>query len=160
MRLSKYLVRLLFVVTLLATGVPAAGWAKDILTVEANGVVRNYTAEDLLSLPQTEVRTKNDYVDQKTTFSGPSLKLILQQNGIGPDAKIKLDALNDFSNVLPASDAYKYNVIVAILMNGKRMSVREKGPLWVIYPMDDNPELKGDLYNGRLVWQLRKITLQ
>ncbi len=40
------------------------------------------------------------------------------------------------------------------------MPVREKGPVWVIYPMDDNPELRNDLYNDRLVWQLKEISVE
>jgi hypothetical protein len=69
-------------------------------------------------------------------------------------------ALNDFTSTVPASDAFDYDVILAILREGKTMPVREKGPVWVIYPMDDNPELRNDLYNDRLVWQLKEISVE
>lgn len=157
MQLSKHFARSFIVALVLAVGLPSAAWTKDILTVENAGAIRNYTAGQLLSLPQTVVITKNDYVNSVSKFSGPSLKLILKQNDIGPGAKIKLNALNNFSNTIPASDAYQYNVILALRMNGKIMSVRNKGPIWVIYPMDEHPELKSDMYNGRMVWQLREI---
>lgn len=40
------------------------------------------------------------------------------------------------------------------------MAVREKGPIWVIYPMNDHPELRSDTYNDRLVWQLKEISVE
>ena len=69
-------------------------------------------------------------------------------------------ALNDFAAELPASDAYDYEVILAVLRDGEAMSVREKGPIWVIYPMDDHPELQDEAYNDRLVWQLKEISVE
>ena len=45
-------------------------------------------------------------------------------------------------------------------MNGKRLSLRDKGPIWVIYPMTDNKELQDPAYNQRLVWQLVKIEVK
>jgi hypothetical protein len=40
------------------------------------------------------------------------------------------------------------------------MSVRENGPLWIIYPMSDHPELQAPIYNSRLVWQLTAIAIK
>ena len=71
-----------------------------------------------------------------------------------------MQALNDFSVTVPAADAFNYDVILAVLKDGEKMPIRDKGPIWVIYPMDDHAELRDDLYNGRLVWQLKSITTQ
>ena len=54
-------------------------------------------------------------------------------------------------------DAQRYGVIVARLLDDKPMGVREKGPLFVIYPFDQQPELKSALYYSRSAWQLRTI---
>ncbi len=40
------------------------------------------------------------------------------------------------------------------------MAVRDKGPLFVIYPYDSNTELQSELYFGRSAWQLRTIEVQ
>jgi hypothetical protein len=61
---------------------------------------------------------------------------------------------------VPAGDAFTYDVILAVLRDGEVMSVRDKGPIWVIYPMDDYPELQDDVFNGRLVWQLKSISVE
>jgi len=139
---------------------PLAAQSDPILTVEADGNVTSYTFYDLSNMPQVDIKTMNNYVDDVTRFSGPTLRSVLEQNGIGPDDDIELHALNDFFVVAPAKDAYDYDVILAILKNGQMMSVREQGPIWVIYPMDDHEELADDVYNARLVWQLHKITAQ
>jgi hypothetical protein len=37
------------------------------------------------------------------------------------------------------------------------MSVREKGPLFVMYPFDEQPALRTSVYFGRCIWQLKAI---
>jgi len=136
---------------------PSFSLAQDILTVTTSKQSKGFTLEELLALPQTVVVTANDYVDPPAAFQGPLLRTILKMFEIPKDADLNMVALNDFTSTVPASDAFDYDVILAVLRDGEAMPVREKGPIWVIYPMDDNPELRGDIYNGRLVWQLREI---
>ncbi|APE45905.1 hypothetical protein BOO69_20295 (plasmid) [Sulfitobacter alexandrii] len=137
---------------------PAFGFAQTVLSVTNSDVTTTYTLEELLEMPQTTVVTRNDYVDGPTTFRGPSLRSILTETEIPRDATLHMVALNDFMAELPAEDAFAYDVILAVLRDGEKMSVRDKGPIWVIYPMDDDPELTDDLYNGRLIWQLKSIS--
>lgn len=139
---------------------PAAGFAQDILSVTNGDQTVTYNLEALLALPQEIVVTTNDYVDDLTTFQGPSLKSVLEESDIGDDATLKMVAINDFASSVPAGDAFEYQVILAVLSDGEEMSVRDKGPIWVIYPMTDNAELQDDIYNGRLVWQLKSITAE
>lgn len=37
------------------------------------------------------------------------------------------------------------------------MSVRDKGPLWVIYPYDSDPALQSEVTYARSIWQLVRI---
>jgi hypothetical protein len=37
------------------------------------------------------------------------------------------------------------------------MRVREKGPIWLIYPWSARPELKTAVFNNRAIWQLRRL---
>lgn len=139
---------------------PTLGFAQTVLTVTSAQDTATFTLEELLELPQTTVVTKNDYVDQVTTFQGPSLRLVLDAVDADSDATLKMVALNDFTSELPAEDAFAYDVILAVLRDGEAMSVRDKGPIWIIYPMDDHPELQDDVFNGRLVWQLKSISVE
>jgi hypothetical protein len=40
------------------------------------------------------------------------------------------------------------------------MAVREKGPLFIIYPFDSAPELKNARYYSRSAWQLKAIEVR
>ena len=157
MRLKNFLNAILAAALLI---LPTIGAAQTILTVSTPEQSATYTLEELLALPQTTVVTTNDYVDTATTFQGPRLRAVLEPLNVGPDATLKMVALNDFSSSVPAVDAFDYDVILAVLRDGEPMSVRDKGPIWVIYPMDDHAELRNDSFNGRLVWQLKTIAIE
>ena len=157
MRLKNFLNAILAAALLI---LPTIGAAQTILTVSTPEQSATYTLEELLALPQTTVVTTNDYVDTATTFQGPRLRAVLEPLNVGPDASLKMVALNDFSSNVPAVDAFDYDVILAVLRDGEPMSVRDKGPIWVIYPMDDHAELRNDSFNGRLVWQLKTIAIK
>jgi hypothetical protein len=58
---------------------------------------------------------------------------------------------------MPFDDAQRHDVIVARLLDDKPMAVRDKGPLFVIYPFDARPELRNAIYYSRSAWQLRTI---
>ncbi|MDC0737221.1 molybdopterin-dependent oxidoreductase [Cognatishimia sp. SS12] len=117
------------------------------------------TMDELLALPQTEVVTGNEYVDGTPRFSGPLLRdvvALIQPSGA---TTVKLVALNDYSADAPLIEADQYEVILAIKKDGEFLSRRDKGPIWVIYPMDDYAELNDPNFNNRLVWQLAKLEL-
>jgi hypothetical protein len=42
-------------------------------------------------------------------------------------------------------------------MDGVPLSKRDKGPIWMIYPMSDHEELRDPVYNSRLIWQVVKL---
>ena len=76
----------------------------------------------------------------------------------GADGKVlKVKALNDYSSDVPIADAKDLDTILAVRMNSKLMSVRDKGPLFMIYPFDTNPELYNEKYFSRSVWQVMEV---
>ena len=54
----------------------------------------------------------------------------------------------------------KFKVIVARLMDDKPIPVREKGPLFVVYPFDSSAELRTSTYYERSIWQLKALEAQ
>lgn len=74
--------------------------------------------------------------------------------------QLTMRALNDFAITMPASDAWDYDPIVARVMNGQPMRIRDKGPLWVVYPRDNVAELQDMRFDERWVWQLHEIEIQ
>ena len=49
---------------------------------------------------------------------------------------------------------------MAFLNNGEPMSIRDKGPLWIIYPFDDNPDYQTEVIYSRSIWQLDQIHVE
>ena len=72
---------------------------------------------------------------------------------------LRVLALNKYEADIPLSDTNKYDVVFATKINGRRLSVREKGPAWVIYPMSDKSELDSGLIALRSVWQIDRVQL-
>lgn len=138
---------------------------KIVLTVSGkiskpNAVmVRTYTLSQLEKLPQTTFTTKTPWYPQPVTMSGPLLRDILKDSGAS-GTKVMAIALDDYKAEIPLEDATKYDVIVAHRMNGKPMSVRERGPLFVIYPFDTAPELQAERYYFRSAWQLYRLVVE
>jgi hypothetical protein len=51
-------------------------------------------------------------------------------------------------------------VLLARLLDDKPMAVRDKGPLFIIYPFDSSAELRTTVYFSRSAWQLKSIEVQ
>jgi hypothetical protein len=110
----------------------------------------------LAALPQTTFTTSTPWYAQPRRFTGPLLRDVLAAAG-AQGTLIRLTALNDYRVDMPYEDAQRHDVIVARLLDDKPMAVRDKGPLFVIYPFDARPELRGAVYYSRSAWQLRTI---
>ena len=110
----------------------------------------------LAALPQTSFTTRTPWYAQPRRFTGPLLRDVLAAAG-AKGTLIRLTALNDYRVDMPFADAQRHDVIVARLLDAKPMAVRDKGPLFVIYPFDAHAELRGAVYYSRSAWQLRKI---
>jgi hypothetical protein len=51
-------------------------------------------------------------------------------------------------------------VILAYRMNGEALRVRDKGPLWVVYPQDDFRALRTKEVQGKWAWQVKEIRVK
>lgn len=117
-----------------------------------------FDLEMLLALEQTIINTTTPWTVGMNKFEGPTIKDIFKRVGAVPK-KVTAKALNGYSIELPLSDILKYPMIMAIKRNDQVLSVRTKGPLWVIYPWSDNPEIKDNLYYTRSIWQLEQLDI-
>ena len=110
----------------------------------------------LEALPQQVVVTRTPWFSQIRRFTGPLLRDVLSAAG-AQGTLLRLVALNDYQVDMPFDDAQRYDVIIARLLDDKPMAVRDKGPLFVVYPFDTRPELRSATYYSRSAWQLRTI---
>lgn len=129
---------------------------ETILTLESQGKERSFTLEQLLPHIDMKLVTSTPWTDGPTTFVGISAKEIL--NMLGEEkADLKVTALNNYWSRIPYRDIEKYNPVFAVKKNDQTMSVREKGPVWVIYPLSDFDEDNNEILHSRMVWQVNRI---
>ena len=95
----------------------------------------------LEALPQHEIVAPTPWFDEPRRFGGPLLRDVLAAAG-ATGTTLKASALNNYRVEIPFDDAVRHDVVLARLLDGKPMSVREKGPLFVMYPFDRRPELR------------------
>jgi hypothetical protein len=135
-----------------------------ILTVTGAIGVTNAEGEarfdlDLLkSLPQHSFATSTIWTDGINTYSGVLLKDLLAAVG-ATGATINATALNDYQISFPAADVADDAPLVAYLVDGEPMSVRDKGPLWLIFPFDSNAAYRTEESYSRSIWQMDRLSL-
>ncbi len=140
---------------------PVAAFAQDILSVMGpdGTAVKTYSLEQLDALEQTTYVTKNPFIDGTSEFSGPLARVVFADAGqdMPKDAQVRVSAINDYKIDMPLSDILDYDVMLATRRDGQPMSLREKGPIWIMYPISDHLELEDEAINSRLVWQTKSI---
>jgi hypothetical protein len=75
-------------------------------------------------------------------------------------SNVRATALNDYRVDLPYDDVQRFDVLLARLLDDKPMMVRDKGPLFIIYPFDAHAELRTTVYYSRSAWQLKTLEVQ
>jgi hypothetical protein len=110
-------------------------------------------------LPQTAMTLRTPWFDQARKFSGPLLRDVIAAAG-GEGQQLSVAALNDYHVDIPIDDIQRFDVVLATRLDDKPMSVREKGPLFIIYPFDRDPALRNSVYYSRCAWQLKSIEVR
>ncbi|PWE54886.1 hypothetical protein DEM27_18285 [Metarhizobium album] len=120
------------------------------------GDTAQFDRDMLQALEKRTGAMETPWTSGKVEFSGPLLRAVLSAAG-AHGQKLKIIALNDYSAEIPYEDATKLDTMLALTMNGKDMSVRDKGPLFLVYPFDLDPSLFNEKYFARSVWQIKEI---
>lgn len=114
--------------------------------------------DQLLAFKQVEVKTTTPWTNKETHFKGPLLRDVLAAAG-SSGKFIFAKAVNEYAVKIPTSDAQKYSVILAIEQDGEALSIRNKGPIWLIYPWSSVDDLNRDKFYSRSIWQLTSMRL-
>lgn len=133
----------------LTVHVPRPGGGESTLRFDVDALERLGTAR---------YRSRNRWYPHPVTYEGVLGSVFLDY--VHPPAglnSMKLRALNDYVVHIPVSDFRRWPVLLATRLDGRRMPVREKGPIWVVYPSHLFPELAGPLHEDKWIWQLTEI---
>lgn len=110
-------------------------------------------------LPSARLETTTVVTDGVKRFDGFYMRDLLEM--LGADGQtVTASALNDYVINIPAEDFERFDVVVATHMDGERLTPRDKGPLWIVYPRDDHAELQDLRYDYRWVWQLNRLEIR
>lgn len=155
--------------TFIAGAAQAAGLAAPtgevVLTVTGKiattnaGAGATYDMAMLEALPGRATVTETPWTKGTVKFEGPLGAALLDQVGASGET-LKITALNDYVVEVPAEDFRKWPVILATRKDGKAMPVRDKGPIFVIYPFDLDRSLYNEKIFSRSAWQVKSIEVR
>jgi hypothetical protein len=143
----------------------AAPKEKAILAISGKISITNQSGAAIFDLAMLEamglttIETMTPWYTSKVKFEGVLMTKILKAVGATGE-KLTISALNDYKTEIPVEDFEKFGTILAVKRDGQYMPVSDKGPLFVVYPYDANPELKTQKYFSRSAWQVAKIEVK
>ncbi len=156
----------LFIFFLHSGGALATGLATPkgdvVLTISGNIELTNsvrgaeFDLEMLEAMGATSISTDTPWTDAKTTFTGVRVNELLNAVGAG-SSSFRAVAFDGYWYEVPDIDFGKYPVIVAYKQNGNYMSTRDLGPLWIMFPFDDFPELLTETNKASCVWHVESL---
>lgn len=117
-----------------------------------------FDLEMLKAMTVTTVTTTTIWTEGEQVFEGVPLAALLVAVG-AEGTTVLASAINDYTVEIPVDSITEDVPIVAFSQNGEEMSRRQKGPLWIIYPYDSDPEYQTEVVYSRSIWQLDRIEL-
>jgi hypothetical protein len=103
-----------------------------------------------------ELTTWTPWTDDEEEFSGVLARRLLSALDARGSEAVGT-ALNDYKSSIPIEDFDRYDVLLATRMNGEQLRIRDKGPIWIIYPWSEYPELDDEVTRRKSVWQLNHL---
>jgi hypothetical protein len=129
------------------------------ITKTNNGDKAEFDLEMLHALGTRAMSVTTSWTDGTQEFSGALMRDLM--SAVGAKGKtVEAVALNDYTYAIDIEDFSLYPVILATKLNGKILKIRDKGPLWIVYPLDRFSTAEKDSIERRMVWQLRRLTVQ
>lgn len=150
----------LVAVAMTAIPLHAGSSSETLLTVSVEGAEPvTYDREMLEEMGTVTFSTTTIWTEGEQTFTGVPLNTLLESLDV-EDGTLFASAINDYTIEFPVEDGMQDGPIIAHLLNGEPMSVRDKGPLWIVYPYDENPDFRTEVVYARSIWQLDRIEIK
>lgn len=119
---------------------------------------RALTLADLRALPRSEFTTRTHWTPDAQRFAGLRLHALLRHLGISGGV-LHLRAANDYRVTIPVDEVRPDGALLAYERNGKPMTRRQKGPLWLVFDYDSSPDFRTETVYARSIWQLDRIVV-
>lgn len=135
---------------------------KVLLTITGNIKHTNapgaahFDREMLEALGMISMETETYWTNGIQKFEGVPGHRLMQAVGV-TEGKLMIEALDKYKAKVPVNDLLKHRATIMLKNMGEYLTVAKKGPLWLIYPLDDKQDLLKKQINSRSVWQIKAI---
>jgi len=141
----------------------AAG--REVLTVSgriaaahlAQGARFDLHALEALGLETLETRTPWTGAEIRR-FEGIRLARLLGAVG-AEGAQLRAVALNDYAITASIAELTAAGGFLATRQDGQPLRIRDRGPIWLLFPWSTRPELDTAMLRERSIWQIRRIEI-
>ena len=113
----------------------------------------------LEGLGTTTLRTSTPWTDGIQEFRGVLVRDVLERAGAEGQV-VRAIAHNDYIIDIPAGEFRDYPVLLALEMNGAKLELKDKGPIWIVYPLDQFEALQDRATERKMVWQLKELQVR
>ena len=137
---------------------------KVILTIFGKISLKNtaesaqFDREMLENLGMTGFTTNTPWYVIPVKFEGIRLDRLMDVVGASGE-QLRAKALDDYTTEIPIADFTRYQTLLAMKRDGNYMPITDKGPLFIVYPYDSEPELKHQRFYSRSAWQVSRMTV-
>ncbi len=138
---------------------------KPILTISGDIAQKNvgdtaqFDRAMLEKLGLVTIETTTPWYQGPMKFEGVPMDKLMADVG-AKGQRVVAYALNDYTTEIPMEDFSKHHAILALKRNGEYMPIKDKGPLFVVYPYDSEPELKSQIFYSRSAWQVARLVVK
>jgi hypothetical protein len=107
----------------------------------------------------TTLATTTTWTEGTVTFEGVLARKVMAA-AAAKGSEAEAVALNDYKARIPLADFERRDVLLALRQDGKPMRIRDKGPIWIIYPMEPGTDSHSLETRGKMVWQLKELRIR
>lgn len=118
--------------------------------------VAHFDREMLEELGMVTYETETYWTNGIQKFEGVPGKLLMEAVGV-TEGKLQIYAIDKYKAKVPVDDLINHRATIMLKNMGEYLTIAKKGPLWLIYPLDDKQKLLKKQINSRSVWQMRTI---
>lgn len=115
-----------------------------------------FDLEALDRLGSSKLTTWTPWTEGEIAFEGVLARRLMEAVE-ARGTEVHAVALNDYECTIPLEDFERYDVLLATRLNGQPMQVRDKGPIWIVYPWSGHSELDDFATREKSVWQLSAL---
>ena len=130
----------------------------NIVHTNAPGMAR-FDYAMLVDLGLVSEQIDTEWTPAGAVFEGIRTRSLLEAVG-ATGRRIRATAVNDYSVSIPFEDLAEHDTLLAFSRDGKRLRLRDQGPLWLVYVPHDQPDEIQSILNHRMVWQLQTLDIE